>query len=130
MDVIGDTPPFMHHNDPGSLGRNGIVVYDEALQCGFAVLIGDRLFLDRSVCVRDHCDGPECSHDNRSHADLLRILAQLDWHVRDTYARLRKQYRCPRRLRLILQELGIKREGRTRQHCARPLLAMILLLGR
>src|SRR5215471_16405566 len=75
MDVLGDAPPFMHHHDAGSLGFDRVVVYDEALHRGLAVRIGDRLFPNRSVCARDHCDGAKRSHYIRSHADLLRV-----WH--------------------------------------------------
>jgi hypothetical protein len=75
MGVLGDAPPFMHHDDPGSLGCDGVVVHDEALHGGLAVRIGDGLFPDRSVRVRDHCDGAKYAHHYRSHADLLR-----SWH--------------------------------------------------
>ena len=34
VDVLGDAPPFMHHDDPGPLGRDGVVVDDEALHGG------------------------------------------------------------------------------------------------
>jgi len=72
VDVRGDAPPFMHHDDPGPLGRDGVIVHDEALHGGLAVRIGDGHFLDRGVCVRDHCDGAERAHHYRSHADLPR----------------------------------------------------------
>jgi len=54
MGVRGDSPPFMHHDDPGPLGCGGVVVDDEALHGGRAVRIGDRHFLDLGPGGRGH----------------------------------------------------------------------------
>jgi len=86
MDMLADAPPFMHHDDPGSLGLDGVVVHDEALHGGLPVHIGNRLFLDRSVCIRDRCNGAKCAHYHRSHANL-----QWSWHTTLACPRFRCQ---------------------------------------
>ena len=53
-DVLGDAPPLVHDDDAGSFRGAGIVVDDEALHDGVAVLVGDRFLLDRGARAEPH----------------------------------------------------------------------------